>query len=319
MIRRRTLGAALALALVLGPGVARSGQRTTAFADIDPGPRFLAMGGAAVAVVDDPTATFWNPAGLYYQSGTRATATYDDLYGLGLVSRNYLAVAWKKTRYEPEFEQNRLILHRDDRRGGALGLSLSSVLVDVGEESYNEFIPSLTIAGGLGPSIGIGLTASYLRASSGIEDVGANGYNLSLGTAIQVTDRVRVAAAVRNLLSRVYHDGDVAERLAVTPTLGAAWRVAPAGLVAADVSFSEDDSGPTRISVGGEYRLLSDHLALRAGLRRFDGGVEGRTAPSFGLGVHWRRIDVDYALTADDDGPGSTHRFGVAFLLAEPR
>jgi hypothetical protein len=311
--------ALLALALVLAPSSTRAGQRSTAFADIDPGPRSAAMGGAAVAVVDDPTATYWNPAGLYFQSGTRATATYDDLYGLGLVSRNYLAVAWKKTRYEPEFERNRLLLHRDDRRGGALGVSLSSVLVDVGEESYNEFIPSITLAGGLGPDIGFGITASYLRASSGIEDAGANGYNVGLGTAIQVTDGLRVAASVRNLLSRVYHDADVAERLAVTPTVGGAWRIAPAALVAGDVSFAEGNSGPSRISVGGEYRVLSDHLALRAGLRRFDGGAEGRTVPSFGLGVNWRRFDVDYALTADDDGPGSTHRFGLAILLARPQ
>lgn len=321
MIRRATIGLVLGLGAVLAafPAAVTAGHRTTAFADIDPGPRFAAMGGAAVAVVDDPTAGYWNPAGLYFQSGTKASATYDDLYGLGLVARNYLAVSWKKTRYEPEFEKNRLLLHRDDRRGGALGVSLSSVLVDVGEESYNEFIPSITLAGGLGPDIGIGVTASYLRASSGIEGAGANGYNLGLGTAVQVTDRIRVAASIRNLLSRVYYDGDVAERLAVTPTIGAAWRVEDAVLVAGDVSFSEGDSGPSRLSVGGEYRVLSDHIALRAGVRRYDGGAEARTVPSFGLGVHWHRLDVDYALTSDDDGPGSTHRFGLALLLARPQ
>lgn len=319
MTPSRTVRFAFLAALLAAPALVQAAPRGTAFADIDPGPRLAAMGGAAVAVVEDPSAAYWNPAGLYFQSGTRAMATYDDLYGLGLVSRNYLAVSWKKTRYEPEFANNRMLLHRDDRRGGAIGLSLSSVLVDVGEESYSELIPSLTIAGGLGPDVGIGVTASYLRASSGIADAGATGYNLSFGTAVRLGDRGRVAVAVRNLLSRMSREGDVSERLATTPTAGASWRIGRTGLVAADVSFTEGNSGPSRISVGGEYRFLSDLLAARAGVRRYDGGLESRTVPSFGVGLHWKRVDFDYALTSDDDGPGSTHRFGLALLLARPQ
>ena len=56
--------------------------------------------------------------------GTQAVATYDDLYGMGLVKRNYLALAVKRVIEQPRFDGHRMILTRDLDRGIAWGFSL---------------------------------------------------------------------------------------------------------------------------------------------------------------------------------------------------
>lgn len=323
MIGARRLKAVVpgsALLWALGGGFAPAMAQTTAtaFADIDPGPRIMAMGGAAVAGVSDPTAAYWNPAGLYFMRGSQASATYDDLYGLGLVKRNFLGFAMKKVVEEPRFTGNRMALTRDLDRGTAWALSLSSVLVDLGGETYSEFMPAVSVAGGFDDDLSLGASISYLRAGSRLDGASAGGYTLSLGSIVSLPGPGRAGLSVRNLVSRVFRDGDLSERLRLTPTLGVYWPfLAERGIAAGDVTWVEGASGPARISVGGEFRVLPA-LAARAGLRRYSGTVEDRTVPSFGAGVRWSRLEVDYAFTADEDGPGSTHRFGVNVALSRP-
>ena len=124
--------------------------------------------------------------------------------------------------------------------------------------------------------------------------------------------------SVRHLLSRVYRDNHVTERLPITPTVGVSWPLTARATAAGDVTWNEGTGGPARISVGGEYWVLTERLAGRAGVRRYGAGLEDRTVPCFGAGIRWRRIDLDYSFTADDDGPGSTHRFGVNVVLSRP-
>lgn len=316
-VRSGTVASILVVAL-LAAGPAAGSEVSTAFADIDPGPRLMAMGGAGVAGVQDPAAAWWNPAGLYFLSGTQGLATYDDLYGQGLVRRNYLAVAWKKVQEEPTFRDNRLHLSRDTRHGAAWGLSLSSVMVDLGASDYSEVMPAVAVAGGLGSNFGIGLSLAYLRAGSSFDGISAQGYTLGLGTLYALPGRGRVGLSVRNLLSRVFWESNATERLSLTSTAGVAWPVGSAAEVRADASFGDGQGGLSRLSIGGEHRFLNDHLAARAGFRRYVNDLGSRNTPTFGVGLHWSRFDVDYALTADGDGPGSTHRFGLVVLLARP-
>lgn len=313
----RVVALALLLLAARGRGAGAS-PVSTAFADIDPGPRLMAMGGAGVAGVQDPSAAWWNPAGLYFLRGTQGLATYDDLYGQGLVRRNYLAAAWKRTQEEPVFRDNRLYLTADDARGMAWGVSLSSISVDLGAEDYSELMPALAVAGGLGPDVAFGLSLAYLRAGSSLDGVSAQGYTVGLGTMARLPGGGRVGLSARNLLSRVFWEGNAIERLGLTATAGASWPVTPVADVRGDLSFGDGQGGLARLSLGGEYRFLDGHVAARAGLRRYINDPASRNVPTFGGGLHWSRFDLDYALTADGDGPGSTHRFGLMVLLAKP-
>ena len=309
----------VALSLPNLANTTRAAHTTTSFADVEPGPRIMAMGGAGTALADDPTGAWWNPAELYFMRGTRGVVTYDDLYGAGLAQRSYLSVAWKKVHYEPKFVDNRMTLEKDLGRGSAWGISVSSIFLDLGEESYSELMPSISFAAGLGGGVGIGSSVSFLKASSGVEDVGSSGYSASLGAGINLPARAHVGFVARNLLSSVSPEGGSKEKLPVTSAVGLAVPIGDKVRVALDATFSAGDDGPSRLSAGGEYWLFQHHLAARAGIRHLGGGVESRTIPTFGLGVEWKRLGFDYAMTVDDsEGPGTTHRFGLNVLLGRP-
>ena len=53
--------------------VSNVGTTAASFLDIGIGARSLSMGGAFVAVADDPTALYWNPAGMVTVSYTHLT------------------------------------------------------------------------------------------------------------------------------------------------------------------------------------------------------------------------------------------------------
>jgi len=325
MIRFRFLPAARAWRVVLTmmpglfavPETVHAGHTTTAFADIEPGPRIMAMGGAGAGLANDPTAAWWNPAGLYFMRGTQGTVTYDDLYGQGLVQRNYVAVAWKKVHYEPRFDDNVLTLERDLNRGSAFGFSVSSLFVDLDEASYSEFMPTLSYAGGVGGGVGIGASVSFLKAGSDVTGVGSTGYSSTVGISCELPWDARLGYAARNLFSSLSPEEGANEKLPITSAVGISLPIGDNGIVAADATFSDGDS---RIGAGGEFWLFDHHLAPRAGVRHYDGGGHSRVVPTFGVGLQWKRLNFDYGLTADEtDGPGTTHRFGLNVLLGRPR
>ncbi len=103
-MKRITFGALLCC-LFAGAGVASAAsvsQATLLFLKIAPGARPAGMGEAFVAIADDATATWWNPAGLGFQHGREFTMMYvrwlpqfnlSDLY-YAYVSGTYEVPEW---------------------------------------------------------------------------------------------------------------------------------------------------------------------------------------------------------------------------------
>ena len=310
--------AALLLALQLSAGAARGATRSTAFADSDPGPRMMAMGGAGVAGVADPVAAWWNPAGLYFMRGKQAQVNYDDAFGLGLAQRAWLGLASKSVVDEPVFDGGRLHLVRRPGAGNAWALSISTLSLDLGDESYTELMPGLSLAGGFGSELAVGMSVYYLRASSSLDAVSASGYSTTFGVIAGLPGPGRLGLSVRHALSNVGWKDQASERLPITPTLGLVWPFGTRAQVRSDATWRQGEPGVSRLSAGGEYWLLPEHLAARAGVRRMAAGLLERTVPTFGVGIRWKTVDLDYAYQSDSDGPGSTHRFGLNLELGTP-
>jgi long-subunit fatty acid transport protein len=69
--------AVVAVALMLpGQASAQVGGSAVVFLKIEPDSRASGMGNAGVALADNASATFWNPAGLAFQKGTEASITH---------------------------------------------------------------------------------------------------------------------------------------------------------------------------------------------------------------------------------------------------
>ncbi|MBU1674537.1 UPF0164 family protein, partial [bacterium] len=87
---------ACALASILfvaaSPTDALADKYAGAFMEDGGGARALAMGGAFTAVADDPSAAFWNPAGLVGTDGRNLLLMHSERFG-DLIDRDYVSYA----------------------------------------------------------------------------------------------------------------------------------------------------------------------------------------------------------------------------------
>ena len=80
------------LIVALVPAVASAAKYAGAFMDDGGGARALAMGGAFTAVADDPSAAYWNPAGLTGTEGRNLLLMHSERFG-DLIDRDFAAYA----------------------------------------------------------------------------------------------------------------------------------------------------------------------------------------------------------------------------------
>ena len=290
---------ALALVLLLAPAAAPADTGTTGFAflKLGVGARAMGLGSAYVALADDPTAIYWNPAGLSSLTGTQVTAMHNEWIqdfrqefaavgshlGPGAFGVSFSGF------YSSEFER------RDDT--GAL----------TGHFGFND----LALSGGYGvhvtKGLGAGVALRYVRemidqedATALLADVGAQ-YHLK-------ESGVSFGAAVQNL-------GPSAKFISESFPMPRTMRVGAAltrdlhalqghGTITAEYRKARDDDG--HFHIGGEY-VYHDHLALRAG-GKF--GYDDEHV-SFGLGLVKDWFRFDYALAPLTSDLGTTHFFSV--------
>ena len=115
-LKRRTsiaLGAALSLLAAAAPAGAT--KYAAEFLKVPVGARAIGMGGAFVAVADDATASFWNPAGMVYLPYREVLFQHSEQFG-GLENHDYLSGV--------------IPLGGPSGKQGALGASLVRLAVD---------------------------------------------------------------------------------------------------------------------------------------------------------------------------------------------
>jgi hypothetical protein len=276
--------------------VALGGQGTVAQSVEVVGSRALAMGGAFVAVANDSSATWWNPAGLgagpfLDVSLGRTAASVDGrlpaaratlwsfAVGTPPFGLSYYRFRVTDVRGTDPTAQDRA--DREDLRGGVAVRSLS----------VSQF--GATILQTLLSGVHVGSTVKYVRATprhteipggeafaSAIPDILDDGDDLSGGDSkgtfdldvgvIAVAGALRAGAVVRNVREPEF-DG---VRLPRQVRVGAAFDGETAGLppfvVSLDADLRRYDAGFGErrvVAVGGEHWLRPKRLAVRAGTR----------------------------------------------------
>jgi|SRR5436190_11760678 len=258
------------------------------------GNRALGMGGAFVAVADDSTATWWNPAGLATGpfSDVSVGRAVTDLKG-SLPDRRDRVSWFAATVPAVGFSYYRLRItdirgfgttgqpsvDREDTRAGA---SVRSI-------SVNEL--GLTVVQSVLPGVHAGVTLKYVRGTPrAVVDDGARAADelLDSGEALEGghADRrfdldagvigaagpVRVGVVMRNIREPEFGDG--AFVLPRQTRVGAAIDAAKAGgpplilALDADVRTYATGSGDRRVvAVGAEQLLAGKRIGIRAGAR----------------------------------------------------
>ena len=153
--------------------VSKVGTVAASFLEIEVGSRAVGMGGAYVAVVDDATAVFWNPAGLARISKTEVVMIHTNW--LVDTSFDFVAIAFPVGN------------------SGTFGMSITSLSTDemevrtillpegTGERfSTSDLSAGLSYALDLTDKFSIGVNAKYI--SQKIWHMGARGFALDIGT-----------------------------------------------------------------------------------------------------------------------------------------
>lgn len=271
---------ALALTMLVSVSLLASGYSNVAsIFDLSPSARASGMGGAFVALADDASAAFYNPAGLGWIKQISLSS---------LFARQFDAVNYASLQFVlPYF--------------GASVLYLDSGPIEASGETF-----SYTSGGGIvstgfniGP-VGIGGRFKVYRATSP-NDVTGWAFDPAL---LIVTDIVRVGLMVENAYSEPIvfpsHSEEwtplmrigVGITLAVGDGVGVNAAVEGAGLF----------SGSPRLCAG--FETYVDGLAARVG---YDG--DGAT---FGLSVRFSSFEIDWAYITRDAFP-DTHRVSLEF------
>ncbi len=268
--------------LILLPALAHAD-----FKGMNHGARAYALGNAYTALSDDPTALFWNPAGLTRVEKYSFSMSHQNLYGISGLNSEMIAFsmpfpyirtgfAWTQVGLEGEYYEDVLSL------GGASIVWLRNV------------------------PLRFGATLKYMRVSvpgySDADEVG--NFDMDLGMQVQPMKPLTISFVTRNIFQpefKLVEEGDKLDRQYVAGACYS-WR----GIVnfLADYKWEGSDS---QLNLGCEMWFY-DVFAPRIGL-----SGENLTA-GFGLKSSWWTLD---AAVFQHDELGSTYRltFGVRFAM----
>ncbi|NUM66165.1 PorV/PorQ family protein [candidate division KSB1 bacterium] len=269
-----------------------AGKSGLAFLKIGVGGRAAALGEAYVALAQDATAIYWNPAGL-------AQAQW-----LESVNHDFYAVSFAGF-------------------GGVLGLGLTTQSIPdievrdrptaepIGTFDGRDLALALAYGRKHGASLAWGLAAKYLYEKIYLNS--ANGFALDLGAGWQAPGSpVRLAASVQNLGKMGAH---AREDIALPALLraGAAYQLASTGGDPAFALTLENAllfKGGNAVSAGLEY-WPRHGIAGRAGYQL---GRENRGLTA-GFGANRGSFTLDYGYLPFRNDLGATHRFALLVKL----
>ncbi len=279
-----------------------AGKTGLAFLRMGVGGRASAMGEAFVAIADDPTSTYWNPAGLVNVRTTQVSFTHTEW--IQDITHEFLAFVF------PAFKGTLGFSFISNNVGG-IEQRVKPSAEPIGTISANDVAFGLTYSRLFGEGWQFGVTAKYLYEKIFID--GAAGLAFDFGLQVRPFDRnLTFALVVQNLGSM----GKLQQETITLPTtirVGAAYKIILESfnaelVIAADgVKVRETDFNG---NLGAELKF-NDRLAFRLG---YQSGFEEKSM-SGGFGFHFRRYSFDYGYTPFSSGLGDTHRFSFSVEL----
>jgi hypothetical protein len=229
------------------------------------GTRAEGMGGAFVAVADDASAVYWNPAGI------ATGATFDLQVAKGPGSNLFVGAAmpilgasYYRTR---EVTGLPTVSSSPDRQAGGSGE------VQVRTLTTTNF--GVTVVQSVVPALVIGTTARMVRGSVGAAS-GQTKVDFDAGAMVSAWD-VRLGVTARNLARPEFQAEGGLVRMTRQVRIGAALapRALPTGVhgpftlaIDADLTATPDVRGDLRTAAaGGEYWLKRGLVGVRGGVR----------------------------------------------------
>ncbi len=312
------LGITLLIVLVTASSSFAVSRAGVLFLMIAPGARASGMGEAFVAVADDATASYWNPAGLGFMRGKELAFMHskwfpqfaDDMYydflsythyvdGWGGIGGHILYLTYGKIPYTTEFGPEVQYLFESYEIAGCLSYGTS-----VSEELC----------------VGVNMKGIYSNLGPGQNVEKGDGKAMSYAVDVGVLykgpwPKLKIGGMVQNLgPSIMYIDAEQSSPLPRNLKLGVSYKIIESeynnllATVELNSSLVEEEF---RGNAGVEY-WYSTILALRAGYIYDDYG-EIKT-PTFGAGLQYNRYRFDFGYIPEKEGHplADTMRFSLS-------
>jgi hypothetical protein len=292
--------AALLVVFALAPAraddVTESGL---AFLRIGVGARASAMGEAFVAVADDASATYWNPAGLALHETTQVMFVNNSF--IQDISQNFVSVTTSLGLIKVGGAFNIVNLGTLERRDVQGNL----------EGEFKPFDLAASFSAAYSPLDWLDVGGTVKGVLEDIDTETAYGALFDVGAIARTpVQGLSVGGVVQNLGPTVKFI-DVPFDPPRFIRAGASWVRQLPGMtsrigLALDLVVPKDDD--TQVNVGGEW-TYNDLISGRIGYR---GGADTQGVTS-GFGVRYMGLFVDYAYVPYSEDLGGTHRIGVSY------
>jgi len=276
---------------------AQAGSTGMAFLKLGTGARALGMGEAFTAVADDPTATYYNPAGLSQTPSSQILLMHKAW--IQDVTTEYLGADTHAGALSLGISINSTSVNNIDIRN-APGPALGSF------DARNAAI-GFSAAYSVNSDLSLGITGKYLYEKILINE--ASGLGFDLGVLYQTPWKIRLGASIANLGSM--------NALADDPTtlprifrIGGAYTTPIESMdgvltLASDIVSVTNESA-THANVGLEFEYQKQ-FALRAG---YETGYDTKDF-SAGAGFAYGILRLDYAFVPFREDFGTTHTFSL--------
>ncbi len=266
------------------------------------GTRALAMGGAFSAVANDPSAGYWNPAGLTQLPSFQFSASYAQMSldrtfnfvsaASPLGAKTALGVSW-------------------------IGFGVQDVEGRDGNTETPDFLFSnqnnallLSVSRKINSFLSAGVSTKLILQKLNEQTSFGTGFDVSLLT--RPTERIQVGFSVQDIAASAKWSSEFNENYPLTLRGGVAFNIGNQVLLAADV-FKTGQADP-ELAFGAEFSA-AQKFPIRVGYSAQ--GVVGGA----GVALPMESVDLafDYAFGKDALDGGQTHRFSLGIALAKPK
>ncbi len=268
---------------------AENGGQCGAFLSYGAGARSLGMGKAFVAVADDSSATYWNPAGLLQLTRPELTSLYTTLYEQ--TSYSFISYANPLSGSEA-YGVNAVLLASEGFEGRD---ALNNI---TGAFSDKKMAGGISYARRFNKEISLGLGIKYVSES--MANFETSKAAIDLGLMYRVMNNLNIGLVAQNAGS-VNITSNTNDRLPLNIRIGASYKTLGDNLT---IAVDAD-----KLSLGGsihggfEARFFNKMLALRAGV--------DETEATAGVGLNLKDIGVDYSIGIHS--LGTSHRVSISY------
>jgi len=281
---------------------AQDGGQAGAYLQAGAGVRALSLGGAFVAVANDVTASYWNPAGL----GQLTEPQLAGMYSMLSLDRkyNYVAAAYPFGA------------------AGAIGVSWVNYQVGqieardgdgvvTGKFSNAENALLISYGKTLHPALALGGGIKLLRHD--LAQRSASGIGYDLGVLFKLSEVFALGGSWQNLHTQIRWDDPNQKRETFLPHQRIGAQIKPASSFLVSVDYEMATRQPDKFHVGGEI-FFGSFAGLRLG--NDDGAM------TFGASVltHSARqnFSIDYGLRRDPVDQSFAHQFALIVKFNKP-